>query len=171
MSDKEIKPIDKPLHIPKRNIKITRKLAEEAVANTKSNLEASRWIGCHRDTWKKYATEYGLFEGHKNKAGVGIKKGWATYRIKMEDIFEGIRDNPYSYKRFKARLIDEKYMVEECALCGWDERNIMTGQICLALDFVDGDKKNYSYDNIRLLCPNCYYSNNGKFQNSVYFCK
>lgn len=170
MCDKKAIPIDKPLHIPKRNIKITRKIAEDAIANTKSNSAAARWIGVHMSTWKKYADQYGLYEGHNNQAGYGIKKGWATYHIKMEDILEGKIENSYPRATFKRRLIDEKFMLEECTLCGWNERNIVTEKICLALDFIDDDRKNFKYDNIRLLCPNCYYSNNGKFPHSQFFC-
>ena len=36
---------------------------------------------------------------------------------------------------------------------------------------IDGDGDNKSFENMRLLCPNCYYSNNGKFLNSSLFCK
>ena len=37
--------------------------------------------------------------------------------------------------------------------------------------FIDGDSSNKSYENMRLLCPNCYLSNNGHFHNSKLFCK
>jgi len=60
---------------------------------------------------------------------------------------------------------------KECAICNWDERNIVTGKICLTLDFVDGDGSNKSYDNMRLLCPNCYFVHNGFFHNSKKFVK
>ena len=46
-----------------------------------------------------------------------------------------------------------------------------TNKICLSLDFVDGDSKNKKYDNLRLLCPNCYLSYNGHFSKSTMFCK
>ena len=39
------------------------------------------------------------------------------------------------------------------------------------VDFLDGNSKNRSMDNMRLLCPNCYLSNNGMFHNSKIFCK
>jgi hypothetical protein len=68
-------------------------------------------------------------------------------------------------------MIDEGYMQEECSLCSWNERNIVTETICLVIDFIDGDRDNKSFENMRLLCPNCYYSNNGKFLNSLLFCK
>ena len=171
MNEKQIEPIHKPLRIPNKRLVITKQMAERAVTNTKSNMEAARWLGVHYVTWKHWAKQYGLFEQHKNQRGKGIKKGWAKYRIDLEDIFNGKRESPYSNVTLKRRMVDEGYVQEECAICNWDERNIVTGKICLTLDFVDGDGSNKGYDNMRLLCPNCYYSNNGKFFNSKVFCK
>ena len=39
------------------------------------------------------------------------------------------------------------------------------------LDFKDGDTTNFKIDNLRLLCPNCYLSFNGRFDKSKMFCK
>ena len=38
-----------------------------------------------------------------------------------------------------------------------------------SFDFIDGNRDNHSIDNIRLLCPNCYYSFNGQFPSSGKF--
>ena len=56
-------------------------------------------------------------------------------------------------------------------MCGWNEERIKDSKICLKLDFIDGESKNKSLENMRLLCPNCYLSLNGKFSNSNSFCK
>ena len=89
----------------------------------------------------------------------------------MEDIFNGTKNPKYTRSFFKKRLIDEGYMQEECSNCGYNEVNLETNKICLSLDFVDGDSKNKKYDNLRLLCPNCYLSYNGHFSKSTMFCK
>ena len=171
MIENRIELTHKPLRIPNKRLVITKQMAERAVANTKSNMEAARWLDVHYVTWKKWAKYYDLFEQHKNQQGRGIKKGWATYRISLENIFNGKRKSPYSLGTLKRRMIDEGYMQEECSLCSWNEKNIVTETICLVIDFIDGDGDNKSFENMRLLCPNCYYSNNGKFLNSALFCK
>ena len=41
-----------------------------------------------------------------------------------------------------------------CVMCGWAERNPVTGRIPLHLDHIDGDWRNNRPENLRLLCPN-----------------
>ena len=89
----------------------------------------------------------------------------------MEDIFDGKAKPNYSLSTLKKRLVDEGYFQEECSVCGWNESRITDEKICLTLDFVDSDSMNKSYDNMRLLCSNCYFTNVGNFKNSKQFCK
>ena len=76
-----------------------------------------------------------------------------------------------SANEFKRRLVEAGYLSEECSVCGWNEERITDSKRCLHLDYIDGDRKNKEYDNLRLLCPNCYLSFNGSFQKSKMFCK
>ena len=163
LQDKSI--AQKPLKIPGRRIIVTKYMIESAIENTRSNLQASKWLGISFITYKKWAVYYGLYEQHCNKGGVGIKKGYGSYKIPLEDIFSGKSSRQYPQATFK-----EGYLDEECGSCGWNEKNIITGKICLSLDFIDGDIANKSLENVRLLCPNCFYSNNGRFPNSSTFC-
>ena len=78
----------------------------------------------------------GLFDQYKNQSGKGIKKGWGSYKIPLEDICTGKRENPYPLSILKKRLIEEGYMQEECAICSWAEHNIVTDIICLTIDFI-----------------------------------
>ena len=95
------------------------------------------------------------------------------YKIPLDDIISGKRIPPkrWGHKVIKSRLIDEGYAYEECSNCGYNEKNLDTEKVCLSLDFIDGDTKNYKLDNLRMLCPNCYLSFNGRFSNSKTFCK
>lgn len=44
----------------------------------------------------------------------------------------------------------------KCSKCGWCEINIYTNKIPLEVDHIDGDSQNNSFENLRLLCPNCH---------------
>jgi 5-methylcytosine-specific restriction endonuclease McrA len=44
----------------------------------------------------------------------------------------------------------------KCQNCGWSEINEYTGKTPLEVDHIDGDSQNNSFNNLRLLCPNCH---------------
>ena len=43
-----------------------------------------------------------------------------------------------------------------CSQCGWAEVNPVTGLVPVQVDHIDGDWRNSSEENLRLLCPNCH---------------
>ena len=53
------------------------------------------------------------------------------------------------------RYIFEKFE-NKCCLCGWSKTNHYTNTLPLEIDHIDGNSKNNSEDNLRLLCPNCH---------------
>ena len=165
--------IQKPINIPGRRKVITKNMILRAQSETSSNMAASRWLEVSYNTYKKWAKYYGVFEQHLNQKGVGIKKGWATYKVPIDDIISGKRQPParWSHKVFKSRLIEDGYFNDECSNCGYNEVNLGTENVCLAVDFEDGNHENFKIENLRLLCPNCYLSYNGRFPSSKTFCK
>ena len=165
--------INKPLKIPGRRTVITKNMILRAQEQTKSNMEAARWLGVSYNTYKKWAQYYGLFDSHLNQEGYGIKKGWSSYQVDLDEIISGNRKLPgkYSHSVLKNRLIDEGYFQEECHKCGYNEQNLKTGKVCLKLNFIDDNSKNLKIENLQFLCPNCYLSINGFFHKSKYFCK
>ena len=162
--------IRKPIHIPGRRLVLTKNMITNAQENSKSAAEAARWLEVSYNTYKKWAKYYNVFEQHLNQSGVGVKKGWASYKISLEEIFNGKKMN-YSLAVLKKRMVEEGYWTEDCHICGWNEERLTDNKICLSIDFVDGSKENKQIENMRLLCPNCYLSNNGHFHNSKLFCK
>ena len=165
--------IQKPINIPGRRKVITKNMILESQKHTKSNMAAAKWLDVSYNTYKKWAKYYNVFEQHLNPAGFGIKKGWASYKVSIDDIISGKRDVPknYNINTFKKRLINEGYMQEECTSCNWNEGRITDGHVPLRVDFIDNDSKNKALDNMRLLCPNCYYIYNGFFYSSRRFGK
>ncbi len=110
--------VNRPLKIPGKRTVITKKMIEDAIKNSKSNSGAARWVGVAYNTYMKYAKFYGLWEKHINQAGVGIKKGWGSYRISLDEIFNGRKvSSLYTKAFFKRRLIGEGYLKEECNFC------------------------------------------------------
>lgn len=53
-----------------------------------------------------------------------------------------------------------RYLLDECgnacSLCGWSEVNPTTGRVPLELDHIDGNCRNNTRVNLRILCPNCH---------------
>lgn len=52
------------------------------------------------------------------------------------------------------RYLREKYK-NRCCLCGWSQINPKTGIVPLVADHIDGNWRNNSENNLRLICPNC----------------
>ena len=43
----------------------------------------------------------------------------------------------------------------KCCLCGWSQTNTTTGIVPLVADHIDGNWRNNTEENLRLVCPNC----------------
>tara|TARA_R100001443_G_scaffold84790_1_gene91441 strand:- start:328 stop:816 length:489 start_codon:yes stop_codon:yes gene_type:complete len=160
----------KYIRIPNRRFVPTKKMIEDAIENTQSNAEAARWLGISYNTYKKYSQLYDLFEINKNMPGKGISRNFKKYKCDLHEILEN-KHPDYPHDKLIKRLVNEGLFEEKCHLCNWDEKRITDDKICLGLDFIDSDKQNYNFENLRLLCPNCYYNNVGEFANSKRFCK
>lgn len=44
----------------------------------------------------------------------------------------------------------------KCSECGWSKINPVTGNVPLELEHIDGDWRNNSPNNVKLICPNCH---------------
>lgn len=122
----------------------------------RSAMEAARILGVSYNTYKKYAKLYGIFEDLKNPSGVGIKKANSGKHgvISIDDLIAGKHPN-YPVWKLKQRLLLNGYMEEKCNNCGFEERRITDHRVPLVLDFLDDDRTNHKYDNLRMLCFNC----------------
>jgi hypothetical protein len=139
-----------------------------AMAKTKSNKAASRYLNVSYQHYKKWAriydssTHVNLFEQHKNQCGKGIPKflsnGSPRKEFALLDLIEG-RIDPSSFNpaKIKYRLIQEGYLQEECSVCSFHERRVLDYKMPLIMNFKDGNKQHYRLENIQLLCYNCYY--------------
>ena len=137
-----------------------------AMSQTKSNRAACRYLNVSYIHYKKWAKLYesnthdNLFEQHKNQCGKGIPKflRGKGKEPALIDIIEGRVDaSSFSPDKIKYRLITEGHLLEECAVCKFNERRVNDYKIPLLLNFKDNNKKNYRKENIELLCYNHYF--------------
>ena len=63
----------------------------------------------------------------------------------------------YTPEKLKNRLIQESYLQECCSKCQFNERRVLDYKVPLILNFKDGNKKNWTLDNLELLCYNHYF--------------
>lgn len=131
---------------------------KEVQQKARSAMEAARLLGVSYNTYKKYAKSYGIFENLKNPDGTGIRKGYNIKKGKysLEDLLDG-KYPDYPVYKLKQRILLNGYMLEKCNNCGFEERRITDHKVPLVLDFLDDDRTNHKYDNLRMLCFNCAY--------------
>lgn len=145
---------------------ITKEDILRAMRVTKSNRQASRYLGVYHTTYKKYAMTFfdketgkTLYEIHKS-SGKGIPKHikFKTADIPIDRLINGINEYPtYSLTKLKHRLIHEHILPEECSCCGFKERRILDYKVPVMLSFKDGNKFNWGRENLTFLCYNCYF--------------
>ena len=139
---------------------------KRAMAMTKSNRAASRYLHVSYIHYKKYAKNFTdensitLFDKHKNQAGKGINKFLSNKGKEpaLMDVIEGrVPIDSYTPEKLKNRLIQESYLQECCSKCQFNERRVLDYKVPLILNFKDGNKKNWTLDNLELLCYNHYF--------------
>lgn len=148
-----------------------------AMENTRTCQEAARWLNIDYGTFKKYAKMYidkesgkSLFDLHRDtniskrransekirRQNLGAKGNKGFIKFEMKDIIAGKHPN-YSFKEFKKRLLRENILPECCSNCGYSMRRDFDSQVPLVINFRDNNKSNFSLDNVRFLCYNCYF--------------
>jgi hypothetical protein len=134
----------------------------DAQSKARSAMEAARLLGVSYNTYKKYARSYGIFEDLKNPDGTGIRKGYNIKRGKysLDDILKG-KYPEYPIWKLKQRLLNNGYMLEKCNSCGFEEKRLVDGKVPLVLDFIDGNRQNHLYENLKMMCFNCSFLING----------
>jgi hypothetical protein len=137
---------------------------EEAQKTARSAKECARMLGVSYPTYKKYAKLYGIFENVKNPSGTGIQKHGSGRFINGKSLLERVLEgeNPsFPNWKLKKMLVSSGYMPQCCANCGYEEERVTDGKIPLLLDYIDGNRRNHKWENLRMLCYNCWFQING----------
>lgn len=149
----------------------TKVLTEGAIRNamkhTQSNHQAARYLRMSYATYKKYAKLYvdqesglTLLELHKNAAGKGINRVRWTHEIpleKLDDILTKSKYKPFNVEKVKSRLLYEGRLRSECYRCGHSEKRVVDYKQPLVLNFKNGDKNDWRFDNLEMICYNCHF--------------
>lgn len=145
---------------------LTREDVQLAIKQTHSNLGAARLLGISKPTWKKYASMYTdedgvtLYDKHSNKYGLGAPRD-ATKNVKRPTVMDVLSGKvPASFFKpgdLRAMLINEGILAQECSCCGFKEERLSDHKIPLLLTFRNLNRKDWSMDNLQLLCYNCYF--------------
>ena len=139
---------------------LSKEMIVAAQAKTKSNMAAARYLHVSYQHYKRYAKMYKVFEGHKNQSGKGIPKFLKSKGKEpaLLDIIEGrVSAAHFTPAKIKYCLIEAGYLLEQCSMCGFQERRVLDYKMPLLLHFKDNNKSNYSKENIELLCYNHYF--------------
>lgn len=138
-----------------------------AMKATQSNFQAARYLNTTIETYKKYATLYmdqetgkNLYELHKNIFGKGIKKISWKNEISIQKIDEILSRDAYravDAQKLKDRLIYEGKLRSECYRCEHHEKRVVDYRQPILLNFKDGNRNNWKFENLEMLCYNCYF--------------
>lgn len=144
---------------PRRPLLESEILAAQSIS--KSEMEAARKLGVSKKTYNKYAKLYGVYGRVMNMAGKGISKAIVNEnsgKYPLNRIFAN-EFSDYPPHRLMVRCVRSRKIEEKCNKCGFSERRIADGRVPVILNFVDGNPKNMAFENLELLCYNCYFIN------------
>jgi len=142
----------------------------DAMKNTLSNTEAAKYLGISYNHYKKWSKQYfdksgkTLFDEHLAiDAETGKMKRYVKRVVdKREGVsLDKILNNEYSRRyplyRLKHRLFRAGHKAECCENCGFDTRRFIDKNTPLILFQDSDDRDDYSLENLKVFCYNCYY--------------
>ena len=128
---------------------------EEAIKHSLFCSDQARYLGVSILFYKKCASAHGLYKPQPHHKGAkkpwGPEKGRHPLSKILSGEFNG--DPAVTDWKVKRKLIAAGWP-QECAVCGYNKRHLVTGHVPLLLDHIDGDRNNFKQENIRLLCWN-----------------
>lgn len=145
---------------------LTEQDIRRAMQHSTSNRGAARVLNMSFPTYRKYASIYldqatgkTLFDLHQNKSGKGIRKFKKDYdNTSILDLLkEGQVVTSLSIEKLKYRLLYEGLLPNQCCSCDFSEQRVTDRKVPLLLNFKDGNKSNWTIENLEMVCYNCYF--------------
>lgn len=154
-------------HIGRPDKKLSEGVIRNAMKHTQSNHQAARYLKMSYDTYRKYAKLYvdqdsglTLFELHKNQHGKGITRVRWNHEFALDKLDEILTKSEYkafSIEKIKNRLLFEGRLKHECYRCGHNEKRVVDYKQPVVLNFKNGDKYDWRFINLEMICYNCYF--------------
>lgn len=158
---KELLEANNLLPIPPRVIKrgrgyrpILKSEIEEAQAQGGSAGSQARYLKISYPLYRKYARLYGIHKTDQHAPRLPNLYSPERGKYPISEILDNKHPHLNDYI-VKDKIIRGKTLPAKCNICGYDKRRIVDNKVCLLLDHLDGDKKNFKLDNLQLLCLNC----------------
>ncbi len=130
---------------------------EEARKHSIFAAGQARWLGVAHSTYRKYAKMYGIYDPKPFQKGRKQPHGPERGCYPLSKILNGdFNTHPKMSDWIAKRKIIQSHTFPECCdQCKYDKKSIIDNHVPLLLDHLDGDKKNFKKENLRLLCWNC----------------
>jgi hypothetical protein len=150
-----------------KGLQLSEQQIRDAMANSRSNKEAARWLGITDITYKKYAKEYideatgkNLFQLHMNQSGKGMPKNWTggKWKKSLDDML--VENQPINSKRIvrlKELLMTDGRLGYQCSACRYGEKRLTDMKAPLLLNFKNNKKSDWRIENLQWLCYNCHF--------------
>jgi len=145
---------------PSKGMVLSKHNIELAIKSTQSMGQAGLYMGVSKNTFKKYAKQYGLWSPRKSSKGIRHTGNvGAALKHDLKAILEGKNPNPFREDTLLTKGIREGYIACKCQNCNADfsHMDTQTKQPPLILDFLDRNPMNTELSNLRALCFNCIY--------------
>lgn len=126
----------------------------EAKNNSKNEMMAARYLRVSFVTYKKYAKMYDLWSPNQNCKSFRNEYDSESGKYPLSEILKGNHPD-YPIFRLKEKLIRSGLKEYKCEMCGFKEKRITDGKAPLILNFMDGNSRNHSLENLKLFCYNC----------------
>lgn len=125
----------------------TTQLILHAINTYPTMKQACNSLNMYFGTFKKLATELGVFKPNIGGKGVPSEKRMSAEQIMVKGVNR--------HREHLVRALEEKGIKYQCALCHldptWNKQ-----PLTLDVDHIDGDHSNNEFSNLRFLCPNCH---------------
>lgn len=130
---------------------------EEAKKHSIFCSQQAKFLKVHITTYKKYAKALGLWEPMPKAKGKKHPQNPDGGKYPLNRILTGDFNGHPSVTDWmvKRKVLRAGTFPLKCAVCEYDKKRLGGTFPILLLDHIDGDRKNFKLDNLRLLCWNC----------------
>jgi len=151
-----------------KGLELSEEIIRGAMRNTRSNKEAAQWLRVSYKTWKKYAKMYidqqtgrSLFNLHLSN-GTSIPKA-RTKKTKNSfqfvelgyQLIKGQTATPKRIDQLASRLMKDGRLGYSCSECGYCSKRPIDMKMPLMINFINGDRSDWTESNLRWVCYNC----------------